>query len=361
LCFVGNFPSRDLYFFRSEIGKQHGLNRSLYFTDYAINDSVRAKAYQHIDLTGDDIPLTDPLDAINHFWHANFEPFQMSSSCPIYLPIYDGHISSCKYEKNHLLVIVEINKNLVMSEDLSISVIEQRKSGGFRKRYKLKENRLEIEINHDPDYALIFLNKDSEKLDEYYYSSTHSIEREKDLLERLDQSRGLQKEPIDFIVHEPASSQTNEIKQIPDLPLEEIGNQVILVDKKLVNELPSHIQSLLLEAESAFQYGLYRSTAILIRSALEEGITLAIQKNGKEEDLYENDYEIGLQKKIRLASNTIRQLANIKADLELVKWFGDKASHEAHYPIYKTDITNNLEPKFRLFITKLIELKFNKV
>jgi len=342
LCFVGNFPGRELMFFRSDVGKEyHGIDKPLYFIDYAVNDSVRARAYQRIDLTGYDIPLTDPIDAINHFWGTNYQPFQMTSSCPIYLPLFDAHIASCNFDKDKLIVTVDFDSNLVKLDELSLSVIVDKKYGDFRKKYSLKNNRIEINIGFDPSYAVLFLNKNDEKIDEYYYSSSKAKENENRIMQSM------QEEGIYFGK-----------QQIP-LPVREEESIEPLFDKKLVSELPQVIQSLIIEAEHAYHHGLYRSALILIRSALEEGLTLAITKMGREANLFENGYEMGLQGKIKLSGTIIPKLGQIKTDMEAVKWFGDKASHEAYMPIYKSDVLNT-EPKFRLFITKLIELEFNK-
>jgi hypothetical protein len=85
--------------------------------------------------------------------------------------------------------------------------------------------------------------------------------------------------------------------------------------------------------------------SILIRSALDEGLTLTITKMGRDANLFENGYEIGLQRKIKLAGTIMPKLSQIKTDMENVKWFGDKASHEAYMPIYKSDVLN-IESKF---------------
>ena len=45
----------------------------------------------------------------------------------------------------------------------------------------------------------------------------------------------------------------------------------------------------------------------------------------------------------------------VKRELEDVKWFGDKATHEAQMKINSNDISNNLEPKLRLILTKMVE------
>jgi len=39
----------------------------------------------------------------------------------------------------------------------------------------------------------------------------------------------------------------------------------------------------------------------------------------------------------------------------MIKWFGDKAVHEANMPINEQDIVNILEPKIRLILAKFAE------
>ena len=62
LCFVGNFPSRELYFFGRQVSTQyHGVDRPVYYADYGIHDSVSTKAFHKLDLTGHEVPLRNEI------------------------------------------------------------------------------------------------------------------------------------------------------------------------------------------------------------------------------------------------------------------------------------------------------------
>ncbi len=81
-----------------------------------------------------------------------------------------------------------------------------------------------------------------------------------------------------------------------------------------------------------------------------------LEKIGKGDELYLDNFEIGLHRKIRLVLNSIPVIRPIKTDIENIKWFGDKASHESSLTITRGDIKDTLAPKIRLFLGKTNEV-----
>lgn len=185
LCFLGNFSNMQLYFFRREIGRSHGVDKPLYFTDYFIHDSVRARAYQNIDLTSNEPPFKDPIDAINYFWKVNYQPYQVSSSCPILMPVFDASITNCIYDKGQLRIKLDIDKKRVKENELTLSIIIEG-VGNLRQKYPVTKDTVEIELDSEPGYVTLYLNKNMEKLDEYYYRSEDTIKQENEFMKSID-------------------------------------------------------------------------------------------------------------------------------------------------------------------------------
>lgn len=188
ICFVGNFPGKELYFFRRDIGKSHGIDKPLYFIDYFIHGSVRSMNYHSVDLTNQEIPFKDVLDAINHFWHVKYEAYQASSvSFPFYFPVYDASIASCEFKNGKFIIRIDVDDSVAKREELKISVIIEKKPE-FRQRFQVVTNAIEIPLNSEPDYALIYLTKNGEKIDEYYYRSDFTIKREEAIIESINRN-----------------------------------------------------------------------------------------------------------------------------------------------------------------------------
>ena len=343
LCFVGNFPSRELYFFGRQVSKEyHGIDRPIYQADYAIHDSVTAKAYHKLDLTGHEVPLRNVTEALNYYWGTHYEQHSMYTGSSIYMPIFDASIASCNLEGTCFKLEFDINTSRTKTSELSLAVIAQGKDSEYRKRHELSNSKLEIDLGFKPNYASIFLNKDKVRIDEFNYHS-HSLQTPVRIPQVFTRSRSQVREAVGEVEDDTETKTQAEKEPKP------------LFDQDVITNLPKQIQTLLIEAQNAFNNELYRSVVILLRSILEEGITLVIKQSGKEQHLYEGDFEAGLQKKIRILLDSVPLFRQNKVELDTIKWFGDKATHESTYPIRKSDITDNIEPKFRLFLVKLIE------
>lgn len=332
LCFVGNYPGKDISFHSRDEGRKHyGMDAPFYVADYAIHQSIAGKSYPNLDLTGADIPLRNASEAINYFWKTNYDQNNISNYCNIYMPIFEASINSVIFKETKMELTIDLDETRVKLNDLSLSVIAEKKEhNDFRKKFDLKEKTLTANFSFIPERVSVFLNHKSKKLDE---------------LNHYDYK------PISL----PQTTKRIQYRNDFTLDVNNTHDEQQLLDQDLVTKLPHQIQSLLFEAENAFTEGFHRSSAVLFRSAIEEGLTIILRRIGKESEMYENKFEIGLAKKIKLITEYVPSLNQIRNELEDVKWFGDKASHEANMPFNRQDITTRLEPKLRLILVKFVE------
>jgi hypothetical protein len=328
LCFVGNFPSKKLRFQSSEDGRNHyGVNYPFYYQDYAINSLVSIEGYPEVDLTGADIPLRSMFEALNYFWGTKYEEHtSLSHYCSIYLPIFEARIESLEIKDKEVSIKIAVNEERTKLEEISIGFIAKdtaRKD--HRKKYALQENVLNIKLEFNPNQVYVYLYLKNKKIDECNY----------------------------YNYQQPREVLTN--RTINPSLIENNESKTRLFDENILSKLPLQIQSLLLDSETAFNSGLYRASAIMFRSAIEEGITLLLKQIGKEDELQNNKMEIGLERKINLICQYMPTFRQTKQELTDVKWFGDKSVHEANMPINENDIRSNLEPKIRLILAKFVE------
>lgn len=331
LCFVGNFPGNDFSFFGRKVGIDHyGISKPFYFVWYAIHQSVTAKKYPKLDLTGAEIPLRNVTEALNHFWGTNYEEHSLSHQCNIYMPIFEASISEFNINNNNLELKFEIDPKRAKIEDLSLGLIAENKSKSYRKKHSILENKYEVDLGFIPHSVNAYLNHKGKRIDEYNFYNYQS-----DNVTLLN--RGLT------------------ITESPGIIVDD-EHQDFLLDSELVSKMPTHVQAILFEAEDAFKAGLNRAAVMLFRSAIEEGITLVLKKIGMGEKMYnEKNFEMRLGKKIQTITTYVPSFNQVKEELELLKWFGDKATHEVQMPFKARDISNNLEPKLRLILTKMVE------
>lgn len=329
LCFVGNFPSRDLNFYgRHRATEYFGVEKPIYHADYYIHQSVSSKSRPKLDLTGGEIPFRNVSEAINYFWKTHYEESSLDHRCNIYMPIFEASIANFNLNGNKLQLKFDVDSNLANLDDLSVGVIAENKPNDYRQNHKLKEKKLDIDLDFNPNAVNVYLNYKGKRMDEY-----------------------------DFYDYKPITvSNSPRIQGMKELGLmENVEYEKTLLDQELVSKLPQNIQSLLSEAERAFSTGLFRATLVLFRSSIEEGITMLIKQNGKESLLYNNrNMEIGLAQKIKIITESTPSVNQVKKELERVKWFGDKAAHGANFPLGEQDILQ-IEPELRLILVKFAE------
>lgn len=328
LCFVGNFPSTELHYLGRQYAKQHhGLDRPFYLADYYIHQSVSPKSHPKLDLTGAEIPLRNASEAVNHFWGIHYDESALRYQCGIYMPLFEANISNFNLTGNKLQLKFETESRTNL-DDLSVGIIAENKTDDYRKKHVLKGNKLDVDFDFNPNSVNVYLYYKGKKFDEY-----------------------------NFYDYEPVSVSPSIRRQVrDDLGLvDNYEGEKTLLQYELVSKLPEQVQSILIEAEEAFKAGLFRATVILFRSTIEEGITLMLKQIEKEKEIYDEKFEVGLGKKIKLITEYVPSIRQVKSELTDVKWFGDKASHEARMTINEDDIVKNLEPKLRLILAKFVE------
>ncbi|MDE1769380.1 MAG: hypothetical protein KGI28_02345 [Thaumarchaeota archaeon] len=332
LCFVGNYPGKEILFQGRKKAKEHyGIDAPFYSVDYAIHSSISAGSYPQLDLTGAKIPLRNASEAINYFWGTKYEQHSINNYCSIYMPTFEASINSVTFKENTLDLKIDFDEKRVKLDDLSVGIIAENKSQEFRQKFPIDKKQINVDFKFIPDQVSIFLYYKSKKLDElnhYDYKPENTP--------RISKRFSYGNESI----LEPSFVQ---------------GTVEELLDQDLVAKLPSQMQKLLLESEHAFNEGLHRAAVLLFRSAIEEGITILLKQIGKENEMYPDKFEVGLGRKIKLITDYIPSLNQVRSELNDVKWFGDKASHEANMAINESDVTTNLEPKLRLILTKFVE------
>ena len=231
-----------------------------------MHSSVAANRYPELDLTNSEIPFDNVIDAQNYFWNMKYETHSdLSHYLSIYLPIFEGHIDTVEIRDTEIGIKFSINREHTKLEELTVGFIAKDTSGNtYRKKYDLEKNELNVKLEFKPNEVNIYLYLKNNKIDEYKYYDY--------------------KETRMLLVNKPQGLSFPENNE----------EESLLLEKNIVNKLPPQIQNLLSDGETTFNSGLYRATAIMFRSAIEEGITLLLKQIGKEEDLQNNKMEIGL-------------------------------------------------------------------
>jgi len=326
LCFVGNFPGNTIDFFGRKDGIDHyGMNKPFYHIWYAVHQSVSPKKRPNLDLTSAEVPFRNISEAINYFWGTKYEEHSLAHHCNIYMPTFEASISSFNINDHEVVLEFDIDPKRVKIEDLSFGIIADRDSKSYRANHKIKTNIEKVSLEFEPHSVNIYLNHQGKRIDVYNY----------------------------YNYKQPRIPLVNRTSESPFFENDE--NELRLLDVDIISNLPPQIQNLLVEGEKAFNSNLHRATAIMFRSAIEEGITLLLKQIRKEEELYNNKMEIGLERKIKLICDYMPTFKQTKEDMKMIKWFGDKAVHEANMPINEQDIVNILEPKIRLILAKFAE------
>jgi len=172
LCFFGNFPGFNIMFNGRDRAKNHcGLEKPIHFVNYYIQNSVMPKSYNEINLSDCEPPHRNVFEAVNHFWGTNWQQYNLSSNnCGIYMPIYDASIAEVNVKKNRFMIRVETDSNRVKTDELSISLIANSNSKKYSEKHKLRDVKNGINVDFNPSYATIYLNRGHQMLDEYHYN-----------------------------------------------------------------------------------------------------------------------------------------------------------------------------------------------
>ena len=323
LCMVGNFPSRELYFYgRKSMNQNHGIDHPTYYVDWSIHSSVVVTSQLRLELIDHDPPFRDYVEAINHYWGTDFERYGgLHGGCHIYFPIYEASIESCEVQMSGFRVHIETNEEYVKNDDLTFSVIANNEKQKFRRKYPVTNEPIEDDIGFVPQYATFFLHMGDKKLDQFEFYKPQPISIQQNVV-------GLEESKDTF-------------------------DEIYLFDDDLLSTTPKQVRVLLEETQKAFKNNLYRSSAILLRVSLDELLTVAIRRMKKDELLFKHDgYEVGLLRKIDIVTKNMSEFRTIGNEMDVIKTFGDRAAHEGSLPFYKTDITDNLGFKMRLILSR---------
>ncbi|MGI0072797.1 MAG: hypothetical protein ACREA3_03170 [Nitrosotalea sp.] len=267
LCFVGNFPSPEPYFYGREVARTyHGIDKPVFLAEYAISGLASSKLLYHIQPTSSEVPFRNVIEALNYYWHTDYQQYSMPMNSNIYFPNYDASIENFTCEKKHAVLQIDIDTKRVKISDLSVGLILEAKTGKYRKKHFPKDHKLELNLDFEPDYGTIYLYKNEKKIDELnYQSSAH-----KAFFEKITGT---------VEVGIPTGEEGGVVEEVSSTIEEER-----IFSHEFVKELPEHIQLLVYEADEAYRHKLYRATAILLRTTLEEGLTIAIKHAGREPD-----------------------------------------------------------------------------
>jgi len=332
ICFVGNFPGRESSFqSRQYATMHHGLDKPFFLVNYYIHQSVSVRSRLRLDLTGAELPFESVAELINHFWGSRFEESSMDHSCNMYFPTFEASIVDFKLKGNNLNLKFDFDSNLTNIGNLSVGIIAKHESDTYRKTHALENTSLDVDLGFTPTSVTVYLSNKGKRVDDYNYYNY---------------------KPIRVARTSRRQSRADLIAGVSD---EDYENDSGLFQEELISKLPEQMQSLIIEAENAFKEDLYRATLVLFRSVIEEGVTLLLKQIGKEKELYNDKFEIGLEKKIKLLTQYIPSFEQVRNELNHVKWFGDKATHEALMPFNEHDIAIKLEPELRLIFTKMAE------
>lgn len=77
---------------------------------------------------------------------------------------------------------------------------------------------------------------------------------------------------------------------------------------------------------------------------LHSDLQIKLYKNGKN--------EIGLQNKLKILPQIAPEIRQYIGEIEIMKWYRDKAVHDPQIPILHKNIDDNIE-KFKAFLLKL--------
>jgi len=332
ICFVGNFPGSDVSFqSRQYATSHHGLDKPFFIVNYYIHQSISVRSRPRLNLTRAELPFRNATELINHFWGSRFDEGSMEHSCNMYFPTFEASIANFKLNGNNLKLKFDFDSKLTNIGNLSVGIIAEHESDIYRKIHTLDNTYLDVDLGFTPTSVSVFLNNKGKRIDDYNHYDYKPI--------RVTRTKRRQ-------------SRADLITGVADDDYENVPR---LFQEELISKLPVQMQSLIIEAENAFHEDLYRATLVLFRSVIEEGVTLLLKQIGKEKELYNDKFEIGLEKKIKLLTQYMPSFEQVRSELNQVKWFGDKATHEAQMPFNEHDIAIKLEPELRLIFTKMAE------
>lgn len=198
ICFVGNFPANEFYFYGRDITKKHhGIDKPVYHFSYALHQLVTSRSYDRLSFSSYEIPLRDVTEAINHFWKTNYQHHSFSHECQFYFPNYQGSIVKCDVLAKHITITCEWNEEKIDVDNLALSIIASNETNEFREKIPLKKKSLTVELGFVPSNASFYLIMNKLKLDEYnYYKPRENEEDNYDFREQKQRKVNFGKKKI---------------------------------------------------------------------------------------------------------------------------------------------------------------------
>ncbi len=205
LCFLGNFlPNRYNFHGRERAMRLYGIDKPVYRIEYSLQNSVVPHSDQSIDVSGYEAPFRSVFDAVNYYWHTNWEQHHLPSvSCGIFLPIFDASIKNVTFDGiKNLNVELNIPTNSNKINELSVGINTSHEGQQFIQRFPVKGNLVSITMPFPPTFATIYLHKNKEKLDEYYWGLTESTANKNGLASNLSEDSDKRLKHLDiFLSH----------------------------------------------------------------------------------------------------------------------------------------------------------------
>jgi hypothetical protein len=117
--------------------------------------------------------------------------------------------------------------------------------------------------------------------------------------------------------------------------------------------LPKEVSNCLELANGCFASELYLPCSVMIRKAIEVGVTKKFYQTGNERRMFDRENnEVSLEKKFNLLVEINPKLRRDIDQMRLVKWLGDKAAHDPLFDVLPGDIKDNL-PRVMSFLNDL--------
>ena len=126
-----------------------------------------------------------------------------------------------------------------------------------------------------------------------------------------------------------------------------------LFEGDFLTKFPKMVKESMEEADICYMNNAFRGCSVMLRTALEVALRLKYLQTNTESKLYKNGKdEIGLQNKLKMLPQIAPEMRQYIEEIEIMKWYGDKAAHDPQIPILHKNIDDNIE-KFKAFLLKL--------
>lgn len=291
----------------------------------AINRLIQARMYPlgYDIVETHDVLLKRPLFLMNFKWPFPDQPTNIKGKLAKRLKLAD---ESKQREKSYFHYLERVMDEIPFHITISITFD---KVGEEIKGYIIK-------VESEP--AIIWKKRQSTGYNERNWLSKYHeiIDHNKRFIEDVLVSIGL-------TVLEKPHTLTQPLK-IPNSPL---------FEEEFLSKFPKMVKESMEEADVCYMNNAFRGCSVMLRTVLEVALRLKFLQSGAGSKLSKNvNDEIGLQKKLKLLPQVAPEMGNYIEEIEIMKWYGDKAAHDPQIPILHKNIDGNIE-KFKAFLLKL--------